>query len=97
MVANIPLIIFVSNLFIMSCSLLVFSIVLFRQFIRKRTIGTILLTISYLLLAIGESSQAFSYIVYFFFDQRIVVAQLQIGYVLFASLGYIFLYLFANR
>jgi len=70
---------------------------LFRQFLKKKTIGTALLAISFLFIAFGEIATAVGETLYFFKGDSHWVGYLILFYPFFYSIGYIFFYYFANR
>ena len=83
---------------IMLTAAMVFDGILLRQIIKKRTIGTILLFISYVLFTLGEiSTISGNYIFSFFPSISNIAAQAQLLYSALYGLGFVFFYFFANR
>ncbi|MFW9923819.1 MAG: hypothetical protein ACFFDW_11090 [Candidatus Thorarchaeota archaeon] len=83
---------------VVSLAMILFLILLIRQIFIKRTIGTVLLTIFYFLLAIGEITNTaglwyFSFVI----DSLKISAYLELNFVLCYGLGYIFLYYFLTK
>ncbi|MHA1879031.1 MAG: hypothetical protein ACTSYG_01420 [Candidatus Heimdallarchaeota archaeon] len=76
---------------------LAFVFLLFRQFLKKKTLGTLLLTISFLFVAFGEIATALSETLYFYQGDSHWVGYLILSYTFFYSLAYIFFYYFSNR
>ncbi|NHJ85766.1 MAG: hypothetical protein FK734_09910 [Asgard group archaeon] len=83
---------------ITSLMLVGFVIVLFINFLRKRTLGTILLAIFYFLLMLGEMSNTAGLWIYTFkTNGELLSGFLELNFTTFYGFGYIFLYYFANR
>jgi hypothetical protein len=77
---------------------IVFDAIILRQFIRKRTMGTILLFMSYLFFTLGEASTIMGdYIFTFQFTTENTGGLTQLLYAPFYGIAFIFFYFFANR
>ncbi len=89
---------FLVNLIIACLVMISFVIILFIRFFQKKTVGTILLAITFLFLTLGELVLLISFFInYYAPQQKIIFGILQLSYIPFTGIGYIFLYLFANR
>ena len=87
----------ISTLILNICAI-VFVILLIRRFIIKRTQGTLLLTIFYLLITIGEILNGSGlWISAFVLDANKASAYLELGFPLLYGIGYLFLYFFLSR
>ncbi len=76
----------------------IFVIILFRQFFKKRTIGTILLAICYFLINLAGIFQLVAKLIMInHSDEKIITGIFQQAYLLLGIVGLLFLYYFANR
>ncbi|MBD3193041.1 MAG: hypothetical protein GF308_20560 [Candidatus Heimdallarchaeota archaeon] len=90
--------IYLINLLIASSVMGIFVVILFIRFLKKKTVGTMLLTLSYLFLTLGELT-VIGEIIYIAtpLEDKLILGIAQIGFVVFYALGYLFLYFFGNR
>ncbi|MBN1329496.1 MAG: hypothetical protein JXA54_08480 [Candidatus Heimdallarchaeota archaeon] len=75
----------------------IFVIILLRQFIKKRTLGTALLAISFLFIAFAETLTAISQYLYVFVGDNFFTGFFQAAFVFNYGIAYIFFYYFSNR
>ncbi|HUT81606.1 MAG TPA: hypothetical protein VMZ29_10440 [Candidatus Bathyarchaeia archaeon] len=74
-----------------------FTIILFRQFLKKRTLGTILLTISFLFVSIAETFTAVGQYFYVFIGDNIYTGYFEVSFIFCYGIAYVFFYYFSNR
>ncbi|NHJ84502.1 MAG: hypothetical protein FK734_03520 [Asgard group archaeon] len=74
-----------------------FTIILFRQFLKKRTLGTILLTICFLFVAIAETFTAVGQYFYVFIGENIYTGHFEVSFIFCYGIAYVFFYYFSNR
>ncbi|NHJ86009.1 MAG: hypothetical protein FK734_11145 [Asgard group archaeon] len=75
----------------------IFVFLLFRQFIKKKTLGTIILWISFLFVAIAETFTAIGQTLYVVIGDNDYTGHLEISFVFCYGLAYVFFYYFSNR
>ncbi|NHJ05981.1 MAG: hypothetical protein EAX90_14230 [Candidatus Heimdallarchaeota archaeon] len=96
-IAGLTIYVLVSGV-IMLIAAFTFDGILLRQFIKKRTMGTLLLLITYLLFTFGEMTTiAGNYVFVFFPALEVNFAHFQLLYSGLYGLGFVFMYFFANR
>ncbi|MBN1330004.1 MAG: hypothetical protein JXA54_11075 [Candidatus Heimdallarchaeota archaeon] len=83
---------------IVTFSIMIQALIMFIHYIKQRTLGTLLLTMTYNSIAVGEilNTTGLYYFV-FISDTKKHSGYLELCFVLFYGLGYIYLYFFANR
>ena len=89
---------FLISISINSLVLLIFCGIVLRQFIIKKTVGTLLLFISYLFILLAEIDNSLTIGTYIFTNiNEKYLAVIQLVFPLLYGIGYVFLYFFANR
>ncbi|HUT80335.1 MAG TPA: hypothetical protein VMZ29_03955 [Candidatus Bathyarchaeia archaeon] len=89
--------------FLISAAIFTFAVIslailMFIQYLKRKTLGTLLLTLTYNAMAIGEILNTIGLFYFVFISQTSNISGfLELSFVLFYGLSYIYLYFFANR
>ena len=77
---------------------MVFNGILLRLFFKKKTIGTALLLVFHSCITIAEILNTFGLWYFAFVSEESILSKIsELAFVLFYAVGYLFLYIFANR